>query len=72
MVGNYGYRQGTTGSSLGKSVVGFKVINEHTGQPLGIVASTVRQAAHLLDALPGCAGYLLPPWDVRRRTLADK
>src|SRR5262249_18029453 len=35
LVWNYGYRQGTTGSSIGKSVIKFKVVSENTGQPVG-------------------------------------
>ncbi len=49
-VWNYGYRQGTTGSSIGKSVMNFKVVSERTGQPTGFAMSLVRQLAHLLDA----------------------
>ena len=44
---NYGYRQGTTGSSIGKSIMKFKVVSEKTGQPIGFGMSIVRQlAAH--------------------------
>ena len=31
-VWNYGYRQGTTGSSIGKSLLRFKVVSENTGR----------------------------------------
>ena len=34
-VWNYGYRQGTTGSSIGKSLLKFKVVSENTGKPIG-------------------------------------
>ena len=30
---NWLYRQGRTGTTVGKSVLGFKVVNEATGQP---------------------------------------
>ena len=43
---NYGYRQGTTGSSIGKSIMKFKVVSEKTGQPIGFGLSVVRQLAH--------------------------
>src|ERR1700722_10799563 len=33
---NWGYRQGTTGSSIGKSIMKFKVVSEKTGQPIGL------------------------------------
>ena len=47
---NWGYRQGTTGSSIGKSVMKFKVISEKTGQPIGFGMSIVRQIAHIVDS----------------------
>ena len=45
-----GYRQGTTGSSIGKSIMKFKVVSEKTGQPIGFGLSIVRQLAHFVDA----------------------
>ena len=69
---NYGYRQGTTGSSLGKSVMKIKVLSEITGQPLGFGLSIVRQLAHFVDAIICYIGFLFPLWDAKRQTLADK
>ncbi len=69
---NYGYRQGTTGSSIGKSVLKFKVVSEKTGQPIGFGLSIVRQLAHFVDAIICYIGYLFPLWDAKRQTLADK
>lgn len=71
-VWNYGYRQGTTGSSIGKSVLKFKVVSEATGQPLGFGMSLVRQLAHFVDAIICYVGFLFPLWDAKRQTLADK
>lgn len=72
VVWNYGHRQGTTGSSIGKGVLKFKVISETTGQPIGFVMSIVRQLAHAVDALICYVGFLFPLWDAKRQTLADK
>lgn len=72
LVWNYGYRQGTTGSSLGKSVMKVKVVSEVTGQPLGFGMSVVRQIAHFVDAIICFIGFLFPLWDAKRQTLADK
>ena len=72
VVWNFGYRQGTTGSSIGKSVLKFKVVSEVTGQPIGFGLSIVRQLAHFVDGLICYIGYLLPLWDAKRQTLADK
>lgn len=69
---NFGYRQGTTGSSLGKSVLKIKVVSENTGQPIGFGLSIVRQLAHIVDALICYIGFLFPLWDAKRQTLADK
>ena len=72
LVWNYGYRQGTTGCSIGKSVLKFKVVSEDTGKPLGFGSSVLRQIAHLADAVICGVGYLFPLWDAKRQTLADK
>jgi uncharacterized RDD family membrane protein YckC len=69
---NYGYRQGTTGSSIGKSVLNFKVVSENTGQPIGFGMSLLRQITHVVDAVPFYIGYLFPLWTAKRQTLADK
>ena len=71
-VWNFGYRQGTTGSSIGKSLLKFKVVSETTGEPLGFGMSVVREIAHLVDAVICYIGYLFPLWDAKRQTLADK
>jgi uncharacterized RDD family membrane protein YckC len=69
---NWGYRQGTTGQSIGKSVMKFKVISEKTWQPIGFGLSVVRQIAHVIDQIICYIGYLFPLWDRKRQTLADK
>ncbi len=72
LIWNYGYRQGTTGSSIGKSVMKFKVVSEVTGQPIGFGMSVVRFLAHFVDAIICFIGFLFPLWDSKRQTLADK
>ena|ERR1700676_3284381 len=72
VVWNYGYRQGTTGSSIGKSIMKFKVVSEKTGQPIGFGMSIVRQLAHIIDGAICYIGYLFPLWDAKRQTIADK
>jgi uncharacterized RDD family membrane protein YckC len=72
LVWNYGYKQGTTGSSIGKSIMKFKVVSEATGQPIGFGMSVVRQLAHVLDGLVCYLGFLLPLIDAKRQTIADK
>lgn len=72
VIWNYGYRQGTTGSSIGKSILKFQVVSEKTGQPIGFGMSIVRQLAHIIDAIICYIGYLFPLWDAKRQTIADK
>ncbi|BCO34717.1 hypothetical protein JMUB5695_01316 [Mycobacterium heckeshornense] len=72
LIWNYGYRQGITGSSIGKTVMKFKVVSENTGQPIGFGLSIARQLAHFIDAVICYIGYLLPLWDAKRQTIADK
>lgn len=69
---NWGYRQGTTGQSIGKTVMKFQVVSETTWQPIGFGMSVVRQLAHVVDSIICYIGYLFPLWDSKRQTLADK
>ena len=76
VIWNLGYRQGTTGSSIGKSIMKFKIVSEKTGQPIGFGMSVVRELIYLVFA--GLCGIiwliavLFPLWDVKRQTLVDK
>ncbi|MHB8467170.1 MAG: RDD family protein, partial [Acidimicrobiales bacterium] len=64
-------KQGNTGQTIGKKVVGLMVVKESTGQPIGPGLSIVRQIAHFLDSI--CLiGYLFPLWDPKKQTFADK
>jgi uncharacterized RDD family membrane protein YckC len=71
-VWNQCFKQGRTGYTVGKGVIGIKLISEATGQPIGPGMSFVRQLAHILDALPCMLGFLWPLWDPKRQTFADK
>ena len=76
IIWNLGYRQGTTGSSIGKGIMKFKIVSEKTGQPIGFGMSVVRELIYLVAA--GLCGIvwliavLFPLWDVKRQTLVDK
>ena len=69
---NMVWKQGKTGQSIGKGVLGTKLVSEQTGQPLGPGMTFVRQLAHILDSLPCYLGFLWPLWDAKRQTFADK
>ena len=68
---NRAFKQGRTGQSVGKKVMGIKLVDEHTGQPIGAGMSFVRDLAHTLDGF-FYLGYLWPLWDDKRQTFADK
>jgi len=71
-VWNSAIRQGRTGQSLGKSLAGTKLVDEHSGRPLGAGRAFGRLLAHFLDSLLGYLGWLLPLVDRRRQPIADK
>jgi uncharacterized RDD family membrane protein YckC len=64
-------RQGRTGYTFGKTVVGIKLVSEATRQPVGPLMAFVRSLAHIVDGF--CyVGYLWPIWDAKNQTFADK
>lgn len=73
---NLGYKQGTTGSSIGKGIMSFKVVDEQTGQPIGFGKSAAREIVYFV-AYSACGivwliAVLFPLWDPKRQTLVDK
>jgi uncharacterized RDD family membrane protein YckC len=69
---NFVVRQGKTGSSIGKQMMKFKVVDEQTQQPTGVGKAFIRQLAHFVDAIICYVGFLFPLWDAKRQTIADK
>jgi uncharacterized RDD family membrane protein YckC len=65
-------RQGRTGYSIGKTVVGIRLVRISTGEPMGAGLCFVRQLAHYVDSLVCYLGWFWPLWDAKRQTLADK
>lgn len=72
IVWNSGYKGGTTGVTLGRSVAKTKLLSEATGQPIGFGLAIVRHLLHFLDSLACFIGWLFPLWDAKRQTFADK
>lgn len=66
------YRQGTTGQTIGKKVVGIRVIREADGRYTGFGMAFVRNLAHFVDAIACYIGFLWPLWDDKKQTFADK
>jgi uncharacterized RDD family membrane protein YckC len=69
---NYGMQQGEHGYTLGKSIIGIKLVSEQTSQPVGVGMAIGRAFVHILDAIPCYLGYLWPLWDPKKQTFADK
>ena len=69
---NFCIKQGKTGYTIGKGIMGIKLVKAETGQPIGGGMAFVRQLAHILDGIPCYIGYLWPLWDAKRQTFADK
>lgn len=69
---NRWFRAGRTGQSVGKQVLGLKLVSERTGQPIGAGMAFVRDLAHIIDSIICYIGWLFPLWDAKRQTIADK
>jgi uncharacterized RDD family membrane protein YckC len=63
---------GGQGQSIGKKVLGLRLIKEETGQPLGPGLAFARDICHFVDAIICGIGYLFPLWDAKKQTIADK
>ncbi|WP_202235624.1 RDD family protein [Actinacidiphila reveromycinica] len=66
------YREGRTGQTPGKRIVGVRLLREADGSALGFGRAFGRRVLHGLDALPCFLGFLWPLWDEKRQTWADK
>ncbi|KUL36512.1 hypothetical protein ADL22_23960 [Streptomyces sp. NRRL F-4489] len=65
-------KEGATGQTPGKKVLGIKVIKEATGQPMGFGMTFVRYICRYLNGLLCGIGWLWPLWDDKNQTFADK
>lgn len=73
------YLNGSTGQSVGKQVVGLKVVGEQTGQVIGAGMGIVRWLIGVAIGIIPCVGWafqivnlLFPLWDAKKQTLHDK
>lgn len=65
------FRMGRTGQSIGKKMVGLKLVNAATGQPIGAGTSFLRELAHGIINQVVYLSFLWMLWDQNRQTLAD-
>ncbi|MEO6018884.1 MAG: RDD family protein [Knoellia sp.] len=66
------FKMGRTGQSVGKKVMGLKLINEQTGQPIGALQSFLRELLGGIINQIVYLSYLWMLWDDNKQTLADK
>jgi uncharacterized RDD family membrane protein YckC len=78
ILANNVYMQGITGQSLGKRIVGIRLVTAVEDGPAsfrfvlpGVGRCLTRQLAHFLDSLVFYLGYFRPIWHRRRQTWAD-
>ncbi len=72
---NRGVRVGTKGQSLGKQIVGVRIVKVADGQPLGGGGGFLRWLMAFVLNLVSCVGLLdvlWPLWDDKNQTLHDK
>lgn len=68
---NRGVQQGGTGQSVGKRMLGIRLLREDTGRPMGAGMALARDLVHIVDGV-FYLGYLWPLWDPKKQTFADK
>ena len=67
------FKQGNTGWSIGKGMMGIKVVGLSTGQPIGTGSGFVRWLMHtFIDGAICYLGFLWPLWDAQKQTWGDK
>lgn len=70
---NKGFKEGTTGKSIGKGMTGYTTVDEATGEPLGAGKGCLRALLLFVDFWICYIGVLWPLWDAKRQCLiSDK
>ena len=60
------------GATLGKKLLGVKVLDAETGQGIAAGQSMLRSVTSVLSYLPFAMGYFMAIWDSKKRTLHDR
>ncbi len=68
---NQGFREGRTGKSIGKRLLGFTTLRESSGEPLGVTFATIRLLLLSVDFGLCYLGVLWPLWDPKRQCLVS-
>lgn len=65
------YFEGTTGQTLGKKIVGVKVI-DYEGKTIGIPNAALRYIGKIISGLILGIGYIMAAFDEKKQSLHDK
>lgn len=68
----YGLMEGRTGQTLGKRALSVRVVDAHTGAPIGVGRAIGRYFGRIISAIPCLLGYLWMLWDPNKQTWHDK
>jgi uncharacterized RDD family membrane protein YckC len=69
----WGYLEGSpSGQTIGKHMMGIRVIDFRTGGPIGFGRAVLRYFARILSSIPCLLGYFWMLWDGERQTWHDK
>jgi uncharacterized RDD family membrane protein YckC len=66
------FEGGPTGQTLGKRVMGIRVIDFNTGGPIGYSRAFIRYIGRIVSAIVIYIGYLWMLWDREKQTWHDK
>ncbi len=68
----YVYFEGGQGATLGKKVLGLRVISTAGASPIGYGSAAVRYVGRIVSAIPLFLGFLWMLWDKDKQTWHDK
>jgi uncharacterized RDD family membrane protein YckC len=66
------FEGGPRGGGLGKQLMGIRVIDATTGEPIGYGRALVRYLGHIVSTIVFLLGYLSMLWDSERQCWHDK
>jgi len=63
---------GRRGHSFGRRMVNANLVFEKSGKPIGVLNAFIRENCHFIDWATLGLGFMMPMWDRKRQTVADK
>jgi uncharacterized RDD family membrane protein YckC len=72
-IGYFGYLEGSaSGQTIGKRIVGIRVIDFGSGGPIGFGRAVIRYFGRIVSFIACLLGYFWMLWDKERQTWHDK